>query len=195
MRARRTATGRAVIAAVAIVVVLVGLVGAIGLGSLRPPASSSQLPPGTNSSTVSTSATGFQTTLSSSPASLSTVTMFTTTCIRLDSEPLFLIVKNSSTGSPINSVPVQVRESTPNDLCSAASGNTSKSLGILSTNINGTIQVCCTGSTFFFNVTYMAESYQVASTAQGAESAQCVILYIPSGTTSTSFSPTFQNHC
>ncbi len=188
MTVRRTAIGRAVIAIVAIAVVLVG---AIGLTSLQSQTSSTNLPPGTTSGVGSTTTTGPQTTSSSS----TTITMFTTTCIRLDSEPLFLIVKNSSTGSPINSVPVQAKDSTPDDLCSATSANTTKSLGILSTDINGTIQVCCTGSTFFFNVTYMGGSYQVTSTAEGAESVQCVTLYIPSGTTSTTFSPTFQTHC
>ena len=125
----------------------------------------------------------------------STSSTFTATCVQLESEPLFLIVKNSSTGSPIGSVPVQVKESTPTDLCSPTSGNTTKSLGVLSTDLNGTIQVCCTGSTFSFNATYLGQSYQVTSTAEGAESVQCVTLYIPSGTTTTTFSPTFQDHC
>ena len=125
----------------------------------------------------------------------STSSTFTPACIQLESEPLFLIVKNSSTGSPISSVPVQVKESTPTDLCSATSANTTKSLGVLSTNANGTIQVCCTGSTFSFNATYLGQNYQVTSTAEGAESVQCVTLYIPSGVTTTTFSPTFQDHC
>ena len=125
----------------------------------------------------------------------STSSMFTPTCVQLESEPLFLIVKNSSTGSPISSVPVQVKESTPTDLCSATSPNTTKSLGVLSTDVNGTIEVCCTGSTFSFNATYLGANYQVTSTAEGAESVQCVTLYIPSGVTTTTFSPTFQDHC
>jgi hypothetical protein len=117
------------------------------------------------------------------------------TCIQLESEPLFLIIRNSSTGSPIGSVPVRVTESTPNDLCSSTSGNSTKDLGIINTDINGTIDVCCTGSTFFFDVTYLGGNYQVTSTAEGAESVQCVTLYIPSGITNTMFGPQFQGHC
>jgi hypothetical protein len=116
-------------------------------------------------------------------------------CIQTESEPLFLIIRNTSTGSPIGSVPVQVTESTPNDLCSPTSGNSTKDLSILSTDINGTIEVCCTGSTFFFGVTYLGGDYQITSTAEGAESVQCVTLYIPSGVTNTTFAPQFQDHC
>jgi len=119
----------------------------------------------------------------------------TSTCIQLESEPLFLIIRNSSTGSPIGSVPVQVTESTPNDLCSPTSGSSTKNLGVLSTDINGTLEVCCTGSTFSFDLTYLGGSYQVNSTAEGAESVQCVTLYIPSGVTNTTFGPQFQDYC
>ena len=140
--------------------------------------------------------TSIPSTTSAQPCSQTQQTTSTTsTCIQLESEPLFLIVKNSSSGSPIGSVPVQVTESTPNDLCSSTSGNSTKDLGILSTDINGTIEVCCTGSTFSFDVTYLGGNYQVTSTAEGAESVQCVTLYIPSGVTNTTFGPQFQDHC
>jgi hypothetical protein len=116
-------------------------------------------------------------------------------CVQLESNSLILTIRNSSNGSPISSVPVHVTESTPTDPCSSTSANSTKDLGILSTDVNGTIEVCCTGSTFFFNATYLGQNYRVVSTAEGAEGVQCVTLYVPSGITNTTFGPQFQNHC
>lgn len=122
----------------------------------------------------------------------------TASCVQLESEPLFLTIRNSTSGSPIPSIQVQVQESTPTDLCSSSSPKTTENLGVMSTDINGTIEVCCTGSTFSFSIPYLAGSpfggsYQ--STANGAESVECVTLYLPSGVMGTTYAPQFQDHC
>lgn len=136
-----------------------------------------------------TFATSFQ--MTCSPTTSTTAT----SCVQLESEPLDFIIRNSTNRSPISAVPVQVNESTPLDPCSPNGSNSTKDLGILDTNANGTIQVCCTGSTFFFSVAYLGRNYQVNSTAEGAESVQCVTLYIPSAVTNTTFGPPLQGHC
>ncbi len=133
--------------------------------------------------------------IASMSSTATTTSSTTTTCVQLESEPLYLIIRNSTTGNPIGAVPVQVNESTPLDLCSPGGGNSTKNLGTIDTNANGTIEVCCTGSTFAFSIAYLGANYQVNSTAEGAESVQCVTLYIPSGVTNTTFGPQFQDHC
>jgi hypothetical protein len=89
----------------------------------------------------------------------------TSTCTQTESEPLYFIIRNSTTANPIGEVPVHVDESTPLDLCSPGDGN-STTLSTMDTNANGTIEVCCTGSTFVFSIAYLGGNYQVNSTAE-----------------------------
>jgi hypothetical protein len=179
MNRQRRAASTTLIAAIIIVVVVVAGIGYLAYVSAPQPAPvSSTFAPSASSGSSTAN-------VSSTASSL---------CVQLESEPLFLIVRNSSTGSPISSVPVQVEKSTPVNLCAPTTTSTSD-LGIVRTDTNGTIEVCCTGSTFFFNAAYAGRSYQLNSTAEGAESVQCVTLYIPSGLTNTTFGPQFENHC
>jgi hypothetical protein len=122
------------------------------------------------------------------------------TCAQLESEPLFLTVKNSSSGNPITSEAMQVRESTPTDLCSATSAMSTENLGTMAMGADGMIELCCTGSAFSFKIPYLegshfGGSYQLNSTAEGAQSVQCVTLYLPSGVMNTTYGSQFQDHC
>jgi hypothetical protein len=65
----------------------------------------------------------------------------------------------------------------------------------LQTNANGSIEVCCTGSTFFFKFAYFGAEYQLNATAEGAESAECVTFFIPSAATTTTNSSHFYYQC
>ena len=121
-------------------------------------------------------------------------------CIQLESEPLFLTVRNGSSGHPFSHLEVQVKESTPADLCSPSGPSTTENLGAMYADVNGTIEVCCTGSTFFFSIPYLNGSYfgsgySVNSTATGAESVQCVTLSLPGGSVTTTYGAQFQDHC
>ncbi len=143
-------------------------------------------------------------TIIASSALYTTVTKTTTTtvflassssaCGQLASTPLFLLIANSSTGRRISGVPVEVEKTTPTDLCNPIS-TTTVNLGTMETNVNGSIELCCSGSTFFFTFTYMGAHYQFNSTAEGAEIAQCVWFSIPSATSTTEFAAPFDPQC
>lgn len=118
----------------------------------------------------------------------------TSTCAQLEPAPLFLLIANSSIGGRIGGVPVQVEKTTPIDLCNPNS-TTSTNLGTMETNVNGSIEVCCTGSTFSFTFAYMGANYQLSSTAESAAIAQCVWFYVPSATSVTVFATVFDPQC
>jgi hypothetical protein len=65
----------------------------------------------------------------------------------------------------------------------------------METNANGSIEVCCTGSTFSFTFAYMGANYQLSSTAESAAIAQCVWFYVPSATSVTTFAAPFDPQC
>jgi hypothetical protein len=115
-------------------------------------------------------------------------------CVQLEIAPLFLLIANSSTGRRISGIPVQVEKTTPTDLCNPVS-TTSTNIGTMETNVNGSIEVCCTGSTFFFTFTYMGAHYQFNSTAEGAQIAECLWFYVPSATSTTVFAAPFDPQC
>lgn len=108
--------------------------------------------------------------------------------------PLFLIIANSSNGRRISAVQVQVEKTTPLDLCNPTS-TTSTNLGTMETNVNGSIEVCCTGSRFFFTFSYLGADYRFNATAESAQIAECLWFYIPSATTVTLFAAPFDPQC
>ena len=114
------------------------------------------------------------------------------TCEQLESAPLFLIVRNSSTQAPIAGVHVSVSQWDPAE-CPSALG-----AGIHFeeyTNSDGSVEVCCTGAQFVFQFIYLGHQYQVSATDEGAEAAECVTISVPSGITQTSFGPLLESVC
>ncbi len=116
------------------------------------------------------------------------------TCIQLDSAPMYLTVRNNSTGNPISSLPIQVQE-LPEAANPCSATDSTLNLGTMETNANGSIDVCCTGSAFFFRFTYGGATYQVSELAEGAESAECVTFYVPSNTTTITYPGNFVYYC
>ncbi len=131
-------------------------------------------------------------TSSSSSSSLTTSTSSVSTiCTILESSPLILTVKNSSSDGQIASLPIQISEIKDVDCNQSNVTN----LGIMSTNSSGMISLCCTATEFFFNTTYSGVNYSLNVTANGAESAECLTWYIPSLKTTTTYSPNFDFEC
>ena len=120
------------------------------------------------------------------------------TCTQLETAPLFLTIKAASTGDPINSVPITVQKLTPQNLCedNGNAGSNSSDLGTMETDVNGTIELqCCSGDEFLFNITYSGTSYYFNAISEGAESAECITLFLPTLETTTTYSPQFQYEC
>jgi len=123
----------------------------------------------------------------------------TVTCVQTLSAPLYLIVKNDS-GAPI-----------PNQLLSiqahllegfAYNPTTNECNTMLSTHLwmnetgsDGKIELGMTGDVFNITTTYLGRTYQVNADAEGAESAECVTLSLPSGAVNMTYAGQFQYQC
>jgi hypothetical protein len=134
------------------------------------------------------------TTVTKTTTTTITLASSSSTCAQLEPAPLFLLIANSSTGSRISGIPVQVEKTTPIRLCRPNS-TISTNLGTMETNVNGSIEVCCTGSTFSFTFAYMGANYQLSSTAESAAIAQCVWFYVPSATSTIVFAAPIDPQC
>jgi hypothetical protein len=115
--------------------------------------------------------------------------------VQLESAPLYLVIKNSSTAKPMGSVPVQVEKATPTNWCPNQTQTALTNLGTMETNANGSIEVCCTGSTFYFGIQYKGANHQLNATAEGAESAECVTFYMPSTISTITYTQLFHYQC
>jgi len=63
------------------------------------------------------------------------------------------------------------------------------------TGTDGKIELGMTGDRFNITTSYLGKIYQVAADAEGAESAECVTLSLPSGAVNTTFSGMFDCQC
>jgi hypothetical protein len=114
-------------------------------------------------------------------------------CIVTMASPLVIYVKISSSRSPVVSLPVSVSERAFQD--TTCGPGPLASLGVLFTDAVGSISVCCTADEFFFNFTFGGMAYNFNETANGAESAECVTVSVPSFNITIAYSPIFHTSC
>ena len=121
------------------------------------------------------------------------------TCIQTLSAPLYLIVKNDS-GSPIPNQPLTIQAHLLEGF--AYNSTTNQCGAVLSTHLwmnetgaDGKIELGMTGDVFNITTAYLGKTYQVNADAEGAESAECVTLSLPSGAVTTTFAGTFKYQC
>ena len=138
----------------------------------------------TSISTVTAAAAGTQTSSATTSSGLST------SCMIPDEGDLVMKVVNSSTGTPIGAVPVQVENLYPE--C-PPNPHTIQDIGTMDTNGSGILLLGGLGEDYL-NVTYGRQSYSVNASI-GPESTTCVTLGIPSGDLSVSYSRPFQTSC
>ena len=121
------------------------------------------------------------------------------TCIQTLSAPLYIIVKNDS-GAPIPDQPLTIQahllegfayNSTTNE-CNAIF---STHLWMNETGSDGKMELGMTGDVFNITTTYLGRTFQVNADAEGAESAECVTLSLPSGAVNTTYAGQFQYQC
>jgi len=145
--------------------------------------------------TVSTTVTASHTI----PTTSSTHPTTTVTCYQTASAPLFLMVKKDNGASiPNQSLSIQahlleglVYNSTTHE-CEAV---LSTHLWTNKTSSDGMIELGMTGDVFNITTGYLGKTYHVNADAEGAESAECVTLSLPSGLVNTSFAGTFDYRC
>jgi hypothetical protein len=123
----------------------------------------------------------------------------TATCIQTLSAPLYLIVKND-TGTPIPNQPLTIQAS----LYEGSNYNSTAGgcIPFYSTHNwtnesgpNGKIELGMTGDSFAISTVYLGKTYQITANANGAESAECVTLSLPSGSVNTTYSGMFDYTC
>lgn len=136
---------------------------------------------------------GVNSTLSTSMSSSSETTQSTTSvaCIQTLSAPLYLFVKNDN-GTPIPNQPLSIQAYLLEGF--AYNSKTESCDRILSTRVwnnetgaGGKIELGVTGDVFSITTSYLGKTYYVNTDAEGAESAQCVTLSLPSGVVNTTY--------
>ena len=121
------------------------------------------------------------------------------TCVQTLSAPLYLLVKNDS-GAPIPNQPLTVQAhllegfayNSTTERCNAIR---STHLWMNETGSDGKIELGMTGDFFNITTSYLGKTYQVNADAEGAESAECVTLSLPSGGVNTTFAGQFKYQC
>jgi hypothetical protein len=121
------------------------------------------------------------------------------TCVQTLSTPLYLIVKNDS-GAPIPDQPLSIQAhllegfayNTATNQCEVVR---STHAWMNETGPDGKIELGMTGDVFNITTNFLGRTYQVSAEAEGAESAECVTLSLPSGTVNTTFAGQFQYQC
>ena len=123
----------------------------------------------------------------------------TATCVQTLSAPLYLIVKND-TGAPIPNPPLTIQAQLLKGF--AYNSSTGRCDAVFSTHFwmnttgsDGKIELGMTGDRFNITTTYFGKTYQLAVDAEGAESAECVTLNLPSGSVNTIFASMFDYQC
>ncbi len=120
-------------------------------------------------------------------------------CVPTLSAPMYLTVSNSS-GAPIPNQQLSVYAQLLEGL--AYNSTTGKCEPIRSlrawtndTGSDGKIELGTTGDAFVITTRYLGKTYQINATAEGAESAECVTLSLPTGNVSTTFADPFDYQC
>ena len=127
------------------------------------------------------------------------VTATSATCIQTASAPLYLTVENDN-GTPIPNQPLSIQAHLLEGFVyNSATGRCDPVLSTLimvtSTGTDGRIELGMTGDTFNITTSYLGRTYHVNAAAQGAESAECVTLSLPSGSMNTTFAAMFTYQC
>ncbi len=144
---------------------------------------------------------GVNSTPSTSTSSSSETTQSTTSviCVQTLSAPLYLTVKNDS-GASIPNQPLAIQAHLLEGF--AYNSTTARCEAIRSTHLwmnytgpDGKIELGMTGDAFNITTSYLGRTYQVNADAEGAESAECVTLSLPSGAVNTTFAGTFKYQC
>ena len=121
------------------------------------------------------------------------------TCTQTASAPLYLIVKNDS-GAPISNQSLSIQAHllggltyiSATDLCNAVY---SIHNWLNKTGSDGKIELGMTGDVFNITAIYQGRTYHVNADAEGAESAECVTLSLPSGLVNTTSPGLFNFQC
>ena len=136
---------------------------------------------------------------SSAATQASTQRTTSVTCVQTLSAPLYLIVKNDS-GTPIPDQPLTIQAHLLEGF--AYNWATGRCDSILSTHLwtnetgsDGKIELGMTGDVFNITTIYLGGTYQVNADAEGAESAECVTLSLPSGAVNMTYAGQFQYQC
>jgi len=141
----------------------------------------------------------FVTSMGCSSTTTEAQTTTTVTCVQTLSAPLYLIVKNDN-GAPIPDQPLTIQAHLLVGF--VYNSTTGRCDSILSTHrwmnetgSDGKIELGWTGDVFNITTTYLGRTYQVNADAEGAESAECVTLSLPSGGVNTTFAGQFKYQC
>jgi len=123
----------------------------------------------------------------------------TATCVQTLSAPLYLIVKND-TGDPIPTQPLSIQAHllegfTFNPITGECDAMHSTHVWRNETGPDGKIELGATGDIFNITTSYLGKTYQTSIDAEGAESAECVTLNLPSGSVTTTFAGVFKYQC
>jgi len=126
-------------------------------------------------------------------------TTTTVTCVQTLLAPLYLIIKNDS-GAPIPDQPLTIQAHllvgfTYNWATGRCDSILSTHLWMNETGSDGKIELGMTGDVFNITTIYLGRTYQVNADAEGAESAECVTLSLPSGAVNMTYAGQFQYQC
>jgi len=152
-----------------------------------------------NGGSVVVQISAFITPFGCSTTSTEVQTSTTATCVQTLSAPLYLIVKDDN-GTPIPDQPLTIQAhllegfayNTTTNECDAIR---STHLWMNETGSDGKIQLGMTGDVFNMTALYLGRTYHVNADADGAESAECVTLSLPSGAVNTTFAGQFKYQC
>jgi hypothetical protein len=120
-------------------------------------------------------------------------------CVQTASGPLFLIVKDNS-GAPIPYQPLAIQAHllegfTYDSTTGKCNAMRSTHVWMNETGPDGKIELGMTGDVFNITTSYLGKTYRVNADAEGAESAECVTLSLPSGAVNVTFTGTFTYQC
>ncbi len=123
----------------------------------------------------------------------------TATCVQALSAPLYLIVKND-TGTPLPNLPLTIQAnlyegSNYNSTTNRCEPVYTTHNWTNATGSNGKIELGMTGDWFIISTVFAGKTYQITANANGAESAECVTLSLPSGSVSTTYPGMFDYQC
>jgi hypothetical protein len=138
-------------------------------------------------------------TTSSKSSTATTQSTASATCVQTLSAPLYLIVRNDS-GAPIPNQPLSIQAhllegfayNSTTDRCDEIR---STHLWMNETGSDGKIELGATGDVFNITTSFLGRTYHVNADAEGAESAECVTLSLPSGAVNTTFAGSFVYQC
>ena len=141
----------------------------------------------------------FITSMGCSSTTTEAQTQTAATCVQTLSAPLYLIVKDDN-GSPIPNQPLTIQAHLLEGLAYNATTNECEAIRsthfwMNETGSDGKIELGMTGDVFNITTNYIGRTYQVNTDAEGAESAECVTLSLPSGAVNMTYAGQFRYQC